>query len=144
MTIKNNLLQWHKLIKQPRPKTSFRNLAKWFQKTSLEEVFKMEFSRDNYMIKIPQDWSIFTSLRTKLSRKSFTRFLTAKIKILRNHQLTVLILNLLSRVTMLNLVVPLHLTKFKERDIVSLDNIKASKTPESLNHMFIIQMNKYN
>ena len=144
MTTMNNLLQWHKLIKQPRPKTSFKNLAKWFQKTLLEEVFKMEFSRDNYTIKIHQDWSIFISLRTRLFRKNFTRFSTAKINTLRNHQLTVLILNSLSRITMLTLVVPSHLTKFQERDIASLDNTKALKMPELLKRMFIIQMNRYN
>jgi hypothetical protein len=153
MITKNNILQWLKSPKQRHPKMSFRNSAKWFQKTSLEEVFKTEYLKDNCTIRILQEWNIFTNLKTKLFKKNFIRFSTAKIKMIRDynlHLLTKLLKTTIKQAMMLQvvallvMVVGLRRIRYLELDIVNLDNIKTLKMQVLINAMSIILMNKSN
>ena len=140
MITKISLLQWLRFRKRRRPKMSFRNSAKWFQKTSLVEVYKAEFSKSSFMIRACKGWKTFTSPETKSFRISYTKF--SKLGTMKSNRtlpLTALLIRM-RRATTLPLA--LHLTKYLEQDIVSLDNTKVWKPQALQKVMWIILMNK--
>jgi len=126
MTTKINILLWHKFHKQRRPKTSSKNSVRWFRKTSLEEVYKVEFSNNKSTIRTCLEWKIFINLKTRLLGINFFKFFKTEKTILNHQILTALLIKTLGHKLEQEASL-LTIDLECKPGIVSLDNIKMLK-----------------